>query len=621
MSTPDTQIDRPLLRRRLLAASVPAALAATGLFATPAHAEPSTEDSSVSSGGRPIRSYTIADLRAMRTRPTDQVILVTDPGRDGLFRYDPTDRSSQDNGGTKIVSKVGGFRFHRQFTGAINPRWFGAIANGEADDTQAIQAAVTEAQARSMAVQFPAGAYRLSAPILIDSSRSGLAIRGDGRIATIIGVHSSVTEPLPAMFRFSDSTRANYFEFTDLLITGQGKAQYGIHAAQITHASLRRVSVGYTTVAGVGLGYGWNNVIDNCVFWNNQGDGFRTVGEQNNHLNIVNTLFVSNAGVGLRLGHSALKVRITGCDFEQSRLCSIYVHGDVQALEVSNCYFESNGKSGFELGNPTRLIRAEIVVNGVKAASTDIGSDWPSGPVVVDNNYCNISGGVTHLVAAYSSFGGLQITNNAFLGNSAKGLKATLLRTGTSQTGRGASVENIRMHGNGVFNHPSYTFDLGTIDVDDLGGATTGLHNTTCEGVVRANYAPTLGNFKSFTAGTRWTPRPTRYRTFETHELSRAGTVGFEIDVAEYLELADRHVYFACSVKATTPDSGAVVASSQLGAAPEVRDTSWRVMSIVDKMPATGTVRFTIAHSGPGGAILVAHPVLSEIGVRYDDHL
>jgi hypothetical protein len=62
----------------------------------------------------------------------------------GLFRYDASDTTTADNGGTVIVDAASR-RWKRQYIGALHSKWFGARGNNSANDTTALQNAITAA--------------------------------------------------------------------------------------------------------------------------------------------------------------------------------------------------------------------------------------------------------------------------------------------------------------------------------------------------------------------------------------------------------------------------------------------------------------------------------------------
>ncbi|MFC5405832.1 right-handed parallel beta-helix repeat-containing protein [Cohnella soli] len=116
-----------------------------------------------------VTTVTISGLRALPTPSTTRAFLVSDAGKEGLFLLDSSDSVSADNGGTVIVSSSGA-RFKRLVDDAVNVAWFGAIGDGTADDSDAIQSAVNEAIAAGHGeVVFPqtSGFYRVTKSIEI----------------------------------------------------------------------------------------------------------------------------------------------------------------------------------------------------------------------------------------------------------------------------------------------------------------------------------------------------------------------------------------------------------------------------------------------------------------------
>ena len=90
----------------------------------------------------PITDYTA--LRNYTGRATQ--VRITDDGIAGLFKYDSTDTTTTDNGGTVIVDSSGR-RWKRLFDGAVSVKWFGAVGDGVKDDYAAIKAACAAIQA------------------------------------------------------------------------------------------------------------------------------------------------------------------------------------------------------------------------------------------------------------------------------------------------------------------------------------------------------------------------------------------------------------------------------------------------------------------------------------------
>jgi hypothetical protein len=138
--------------------------------------------------GRNITSgtfLTLADLRLEASPIANKIYNVTDAGREGPWIYDPSDVTSTDNGGTIVLS--GTKRFKKLFTGPINVKYFGAVAdyntttNTGTDNAAAFAAATTAAVAAGLPLYIPSGKYGLSSYTIKQCS-----ILGDGSQTTFI---------------------------------------------------------------------------------------------------------------------------------------------------------------------------------------------------------------------------------------------------------------------------------------------------------------------------------------------------------------------------------------------------------------------------------------------------
>ena len=99
-------------------------------------------------------------------------------GGEGEWRFDAASSASA-NGGTILAPDAGTGRWLRQYSGAVNVRWFGAKGDNSTDDVAAFNAA----GALNM-VYVPAGTYVLSAEWLITGK--SVFIFGDGRANTVL---------------------------------------------------------------------------------------------------------------------------------------------------------------------------------------------------------------------------------------------------------------------------------------------------------------------------------------------------------------------------------------------------------------------------------------------------
>ncbi|MBE6637232.1 MAG: hypothetical protein E7618_05455 [Ruminococcaceae bacterium] len=164
-----------------------------------APASDTTDPSSSESLPEVQSRYFFANINAMRkTLPesTDAIVMldgytIAGDGGGGLFYWDSSD-TTPDNGGTVIAPKGADTgRYHRIFDGmTFNVRWFGAIGNGSADDTEAIQAAIDALPDNGGEVILPGGTYRISKPLEVGngtkdtpSTKNGIRLIGMGSSA------------------------------------------------------------------------------------------------------------------------------------------------------------------------------------------------------------------------------------------------------------------------------------------------------------------------------------------------------------------------------------------------------------------------------------------------------
>jgi len=126
--------------------------------------------------GSNVGAIVVADIDELLLLNTNKEInttaIVKDSNRGGVFNYDGA-QSGVNNGGTIFNGWV------RQYEGAVNVKWFGAVGDGVVDDTTAIQTAMDAASA----VFFPVGTYITSAALDYNNNQ---IIQGAGKELSII---------------------------------------------------------------------------------------------------------------------------------------------------------------------------------------------------------------------------------------------------------------------------------------------------------------------------------------------------------------------------------------------------------------------------------------------------
>lgn len=109
----------------------------------------------------------------------------------GLFRYDASDTTTADNGGTVIVDAAGN-RWKRQWSGPVHSRWF-ARGDGSTNDTAALNAWLALSSTYALTLNAaPGGKYNITAaltPVL----GNDIYIAGEGEKSRIDYVGASTT--------------------------------------------------------------------------------------------------------------------------------------------------------------------------------------------------------------------------------------------------------------------------------------------------------------------------------------------------------------------------------------------------------------------------------------------
>ena len=200
---------------------------------------------------------------------------------------------------------------------------FGAVGDGVADDTAAIQRAV---DAGTGAVQLPRGVYRLTKPIVVDLDKVGFAaieghgvarlvMDGPGPALRFVGTHDGSADPWRVKPNVWERQRAPTVD--GLEIVGNHAAANGVEAEGTMQLTLSRLVIRKTRHAIRLFKRNRNVIVSDCHLYDNRGAGLLLDDVDLHQINVVGSHISYNAGGGVvSLKGNVRNLQITGCDIE-----------------------------------------------------------------------------------------------------------------------------------------------------------------------------------------------------------------------------------------------------------------------------------------------------------------
>ena len=183
------------------------------------------------------------------------------------------------------------------------------------------------------------GTYLLSKPLRVKSSSSIIG-EGSGYTGTILRAASEIDNIITteAENEESHATR-NFVTIRNITIDGNKKAKYGVRLVRDANCYLSEL---FIENCGIGLmAVGWSHTIRSCSFaYNIIGASFAN---ESNQLDISGCYFNSNK-VGFYV-NGGRAIKISASDIELNTVVGCVIHY-CTGVEISTCYFESNGSIG-----------------------------------------------------------------------------------------------------------------------------------------------------------------------------------------------------------------------------------------------------------------------------------
>lgn len=204
-------------------------------------------------------------------------------------------------------------------------RCFGAVGDGEADDTRAIQRAV---DSNGGVIRLPKGVYRISKPIRIDLERIGytsiegggvarIVMAGPGPALRFVGTHRKSADP--ESFSKAVWERQRMPLVDGVAIEGNHSDAVGIEAEGTMQLTLTRLHIRNTLHAIHLVGNNRNVIVSDCHLYENRGVGIFYDDVNLHQSNITGCHISYNDGGGIvsRAGN-VRNIHITGCDIESN---------------------------------------------------------------------------------------------------------------------------------------------------------------------------------------------------------------------------------------------------------------------------------------------------------------
>ncbi len=324
-----------------------------------------------------------------------------------LYSLHAQDKAVEPTPPGKIVSPVQA----RKITIAPNIQDFGAVGDGIADDTAAIQRAVDESL---RPLHFPAGTYRITRTIEVRLEKSGpvsitgdglasLKMEGSGPALRIIGTHHGTADPKSVHAGIWERQRTPMIDGIE--IVGQHGEASGIELASTMQATLSRLSI-RNVVHAIRLVTRNRNVqISECHLYDNRGVGVFMDGVNLHQINIANSHISYNRQGGIVCRESEIRnLQITGCDIEgnvgdgplTANLLLDCRRGSVREGTITGCTLQHDHDSlgsanirmiGASKDNPLMVGTFVIAGNVLSDVKTNIHLKYARGVVIEGNTF------------------------------------------------------------------------------------------------------------------------------------------------------------------------------------------------------------------------------------------
>lgn len=355
---------------------------------------------------------------------------------------------------------------------------FGAVGDGSADDTDALQHAIDTGDGL---VELPRGDYRITRPLQIDLGEAGrtgitgrgggakLIMAGPGPAVRLLGHHGG--SAAPASFQPQVWQKERMPTVDGLEIEGAHEKADGISIEGAVQVTLTRVLIREVRTAVHATQRTRNLLISNCHFFHNTGVGVH-LDRVNLHQCIISSSHISYSRLGgIRIENSEIRnLQITGNDIEYNNVGS---HADkfpeAEGEPTAEIYIDVGEGSVREGTICSNTIQATVTPNGCNIyfagaeRQDDLAGLWTITGNLIGNQETNI-----HLLRAW----GVVISGNQIYGATRRNIlveKSRNVVIGANMLGHTPDF-NAREIGSGVRLEDSHGCIVSGLQVQDSQG-------------------------------------------------------------------------------------------------------------------------------------------------------
>lgn len=425
-----------------------------------------------------IKLPSYAALRAYTDKSA--TVDITQKGIAGRFYCRGIVASPTDNGGTCIIDALGRL-WEREFSGEVNAKWFGAVGDGVASDSSALNKAIDYVAKNGLTLHIPGGTYICTVTLTATEPSNGFHIKGDGKYLTKIKRNASYG----SVISFSG---IDNFTISDLFVDGNyrsftSNANHGIVFANGSNVRISRVAVydwkntaviGHSSIGGDSSHK--NNVVENvdAIGTGLQNNGILYADQVNSgfvRCNVVNIGKVGSPCYGIQLKENCQDCYIEGGYVDNSRIgvaCGNSkdfgdnnINGRIHGVKVSN------SQVGIALGSSRGYIVDSCIIDMNDSGNAAI--DFNAGST--HNQFYNMSirnvelskqsvlfrngdsNNVVHLSSVFNSSGALPRVVQFSSGSSVNSVSLELYMPPTDVTNTSRLVENLSNDNSNIFDY------------------------------------------------------------------------------------------------------------------------------------------------------------------------